>query len=75
MSITMQQQADAVARAAVNLRGHYNNLAELAPKGRRPLHELDEARRWLPALQAAAVTLAKLARRSNSVAALTEGLD
>lgn len=60
-TITLQQQAAAVERAAVNLRGHCDNIAGLVAKGLRPQHELDMLRSWVPALNEAAKTLAVLA--------------
>jgi hypothetical protein len=58
---TLQAQASAVERAALNLNGHVNNLSELVQKGRRPPAELDLARAWLPDLKAAAATMRTLA--------------
>lgn len=58
---TIDAQATAVERAAVNLRGHVNNLADLVQRGRRPKHELDIATAWLPDIEAAAVTMRRLA--------------
>lgn len=52
-------QATAVERAAANLRGHIETLRGLVSRGRRPQHELDTARAWLPDLEAAAMTLRK----------------
>jgi hypothetical protein len=54
-------QAAAVRRAAINHRGHVNNLRELVARGRRPQHELDIAKSWLPALLAAADTMESIA--------------
>jgi hypothetical protein len=58
---TLQAQAAAVERAALNLNGHVNNLVDLVQKGRRQRTELDLARAWLPDLQAAAATMRTLA--------------
>jgi hypothetical protein len=57
----LRQQAEAVALATANLRGHIDNLVDLVGKGRRPQHELDHFRSQYPALKAAADTLACLA--------------
>lgn len=54
---TIAQQCAAVERAALNFRGHVENLAYLAEKGRRPQLEHDMAAAWLPDLQAAAKTM------------------
>jgi hypothetical protein len=58
---TLQQQAAAVERAAVNLRGHVNNLRDLAERGKRPLTEYEMAAAWAPDLEAAAVTMRAIA--------------
>lgn len=68
---TLKSQAAAVARAAVNLRGHVNNLRDLVTRPnwdrqkRDPL-ELDVAAQWLPALEAAAITMERLAAQESS---------
>lgn len=61
---TIQQQAAAVERAAMNWRGHVTNLRELALRGKRPQTEYEMAVAWLPDLEAAAVTMSNLAKRS-----------
>lgn len=61
MVSSLNAQATAVERAAVNLRGHVDNLENLVRKGRRPATELELARAWLPDLLAAAVTMRRLA--------------
>jgi hypothetical protein len=53
-------QAAATRRAAVNLRGHINNLLALLAQGKRPKVELYQQLQWLPALLAAANTLEKI---------------
>jgi hypothetical protein len=79
MPASLKDQAAAVERAAVNLRGHGENLAHLVAKGKRPIEELELARKFYPQLAAAAVTLHELARKEASTAAkvkaLTEGLE
>lgn len=54
---TIREQASAVELAAVNRKGHVDNLRNLVRQGKRPAHELNLAESYLPALQAAAVTL------------------
>lgn len=66
MTITINQQAAAVERAAVNWRGHVQNLADLAARGKRPQHEHDMAAEWLPHLEAAATTIRKLATEAEA---------
>lgn len=61
---TFAQQAAAVERAAVNWRGHVNNLRDLVARGRRPQHEYDMAVAWLPDLEAAAETMRGLASQA-----------
>lgn len=61
--ITLAKQAAAVERAAVNWRGHVNNLGDLAARGKRPEHEYEMAAAWAPDLEAAAVTMRQLAAR------------
>ena len=60
-AVSLAAQAAAVRRAAVNHRGHVNNLRDLAARGKRPQHELDIAAQWLPALLAAADTMELIA--------------
>ena len=62
---TPLQQAAAVERAAINWRGHVNNLRDLAERGKRPQSEYDMAAAWAPDLEAAAVTMRALADRGN----------
>ena len=69
---TLRQQSEAVSLAAVNLAGHINNLEGLVPKGRRPQHELDHARSYYPALNAASVTLAFMEKHEDKLRALIE---
>lgn len=54
---TIKEQIAAVERAAVNLRGHVSNLRQLVRTNKRPEHELEMAEAWLPALEAAAITM------------------
>lgn len=58
---TIEQQAVAVERAAVNLAGHVDVLRIAVERHRRPLHELQIAEQWLPSLQAAAQTMRAIA--------------
>lgn len=60
-TITIEKQVAAVERAAMNWRGHVNNLRDLAARGKRPQLEYDMAAAWLPDLEAAAVTMRELA--------------
>jgi len=62
---TLQQQCAAVARAAVNMRGHVENLRNLAARGRRSQKEYEMAASWLPDLEAAARTMHDLAKRGG----------
>jgi hypothetical protein len=57
---SLRQQAEAVELAALNLRGHIENLTDLVSKGSRPKHELEICLMRYPALNAAAKTLAAL---------------
>lgn len=61
---TFEQQAAAVARAAANQRGHVLNLKVLSEKGKRPSDEYEAQRAWLPHLQDAAKTMARIARQA-----------
>jgi hypothetical protein len=61
----LAKQAAAVERAAVNLAGHVRRLAELVDANKRPQHELDIARTWLPALRDAAKTMRMIATRDR----------
>jgi hypothetical protein len=63
---TLQQQAAAVERAAVNWRGHVNNLRDLAARGKRPEAEYEMAAAWAPDLEAAAVTMRSVAEAEHS---------
>lgn len=58
---SIKDQALAVERAAVNLRGHCDNIRDLVARNKRPQHELETQLAWLPALEAAAVTMKKVA--------------
>jgi hypothetical protein len=60
MTTTLEQQAQAVERAAVNQRGHVNNLRSLVERGRRSKEELELQEAWTPALEEAAVTMRRL---------------
>lgn len=63
---TLEQQAQAVERAAVNQRGHCSNLGELVKRGKRPEAEWREFLRWTPHLEAAAKTLRTLADQQKA---------
>jgi hypothetical protein len=71
-AITLHRQADAVALAAANLRGHIDNLVNLVAKGQRPQHELDHQTNQYPALAAAAETLASMKEHEAEIRALME---
>lgn len=59
---SLREQIAAVERAASNHRGHCENLRTLVSKRKRPEHELQFAASWLPALEAAAATMKRLAK-------------
>lgn len=61
---TFEQQAAAVARAAANQRGHVLNLKRLSDLGKRPVSEYEAQRDWLPHLQDAAKTMARVVRQA-----------
>lgn len=63
--VTLRQQAEAVELAALNRRGHIQNLTEMVAKGRRPFTDIEIARLSLPALEAAAATLQALAEQER----------
>jgi hypothetical protein len=69
---SLRQQAEAVALASANLRGHIDNLERLVGRGERPQWELDHCRRQYPALKAAADTLALIAER-EAIRQATDG--
>lgn len=58
---TLAEQALAVELAAVNHRGHCDNLRALVERGKRPQHELEQQLAKLPALEAAARTMKTVA--------------
>jgi hypothetical protein len=62
---TLSQQAAAVERAAANWRGHVLNLRDLAARGKRPESESHMAAAWLPALEAAALTIRAFQREKE----------
>lgn len=55
--ITLQEQCDAVERAAMNHRAHVKNLWKLVSEKKRPQHEAVMAQSWLEAHEAAAKTM------------------
>lgn len=67
--VTLSDQTLAVQRAAANLRGHVENLRNLVERRKRPQHELDEAVRWLPHLEAAARSMEWLDANGEAVRA------
>ena len=54
---SIKEQAAAVEIAAVNARGHMDNLSILVERGKRPPHDLDLVCKRLPLLEQAAKTL------------------
>lgn len=70
---SLHAQADAVALASANLRGHIDNLQNLVNRGRRPAHELEHARSQYPALNAAANTLAFMEKHESEIRKMIEG--
>ena len=58
---TLGQQAAAVERAAVNQRGHCDNLRLLLARKKRSLAELIQQAQWARALEEAATTMRRLA--------------
>jgi len=69
---SLHAQAEAVALASANLRGHIENLTGLVERGRRPAHELDHARSYYPALNAAANTLAFMEKHEPEIRKMIE---
>jgi len=63
---TLEQQAAAVKWMAVNQRGHCDNLRDLVAQGKRGPDELYLQVQWLPALEAAAVTMREYADRGGN---------
>jgi hypothetical protein len=72
--VTIKDQAGAVERAAVNLRGHILTLRKLVDKGARPQTELDIAERFYRDLRAAADTFSKSAAALAQIEAMTADL-
>jgi hypothetical protein len=66
------RQAAAVERAAMNWRGHLNNLRDLSSRGRRPVSEYEAALAWVPDLEAAAETMKALCRVASRVSGNSE---
>jgi hypothetical protein len=64
---TLDQQAAAVERAAMNLAGHVEILRNAVQRSRRPAAEFNMAMHWLPALRAAAQTMRAMASRREAV--------
>jgi hypothetical protein len=67
MTNTIEQQVQAVERAAVNQRGHVDNLRSLIARGRRSKDELDLQEAWTPALEDAAITMRRLCRQEHGL--------
>jgi hypothetical protein len=61
------KQAAAVERAAMNWRGHVDNLRDLSSRGRRPVSEYEAALAWVPDLEAAAKTMRALCSVASRV--------
>jgi hypothetical protein len=59
-NVDLKRQAAAVERAAMNWRGHVDNLRDLSSRGRRPKTEYEAAAAWVPDLEAAAETMKAL---------------
>lgn len=72
MTVSLRLQVEAVELAALNQRGHANNIELLVGKGKRGQTELDIARMSLPALDAAAKTLAFIERHEAAFRKLIE---
>jgi hypothetical protein len=68
----LRRQAAAVERAAMNLRGHVDNLRDLSSRGRRPVAEYEAAAAWLPDLEAAAETMKALCSVASRVSDQSE---
>jgi hypothetical protein len=66
------RQAAAVERAAMNWRGHVNNLRDLSSRGRRPVSEYEAALAWVPDLEAAAETMKALCSVASRVSGNSE---
>lgn len=62
-NVDLKRQAAAVERAAMNWRGHVDNLRDLSSRGKRPVLEYEIAAAWLPDLEAAAETMKALCAR------------
>lgn len=60
---SLEEQAAAVERAAINQRGHVNRLAELVRARKRSQEEHDAQAAWTPALEAAAETMRAIAKK------------
>jgi hypothetical protein len=67
MTVSVEQQAAAVEIAAVNLRGHIDNLHRLIALKKRGPAELDIFVDRLPAMEAAAKTLRWLANNETLI--------
>jgi hypothetical protein len=59
---TPQHQAAAVERMASNQKGHCDNLRDLVRREKRSADELYLQVQWLPALEAAAITMREVAQ-------------
>lgn len=68
-SITIAEQCAAVELAALNLRGHVENLEHLVKRGKRPQAELDIPKARLPALEQAAKTMRWLLTNGGKIKA------
>jgi hypothetical protein len=63
---SFEQQVQAVERAAVNQRGHVDNLRSLLARKKRSLAEFIQQVEWTPPLEEAAATLRELAGNAPS---------
>lgn len=67
---TYAAQAEAVERAAVGQRGYVNRLRELADKDNKRLLEWETQAAWTPALEAAALSMRRVANQQAAKVAM-----
>lgn len=60
---TYAAQADAVERAAIGQRGYVDRLRELADRDERRTLEWETQAAWTPALEAAAISMRRVANQ------------
>jgi hypothetical protein len=70
--VTIHAQATAVERAYLNLRGHRDNVHDLATKGKRPLHEVAQIDAFLADLEPAVATMQWLVENEAKIKAALE---